>query len=57
MARNGNTPVQLWPYDQTTNQGGEYKAWLIEKAILTVTATMWQATRPLKKMAFISTTG
>lgn len=30
---NGNTPVQLWPFDETTNQGGEYKAWLIERAL------------------------
>ncbi|MBI1756478.1 MAG: hypothetical protein HYR64_05165 [Fimbriimonas ginsengisoli] len=26
---NGSTPVQLWPFDQTTNNGGEYKAWII----------------------------
>ena len=30
---NGNVPVQLWPFDQTTNQGGEYKAWLIVRAL------------------------
>lgn len=26
---NGTTPVQLWPFDLTPNQGGEYKVWLI----------------------------
>lgn len=28
---NGNTPVQLVPYDNTPNNGGEYKLWLIRK--------------------------
>lgn len=28
-ANGGGVPVQLWPYDQTPNNGGEYKAWLI----------------------------
>jgi len=26
---NGSLPVQLFPYDDTPNNGGEYKAWLI----------------------------
>ncbi len=26
---NGSVPCQLWPFDLTTNQGGEYKVWLI----------------------------
>lgn len=26
---NGGVPVQLWPYDPTPNNGGEYKAWLV----------------------------
>jgi hypothetical protein len=29
-AANGSKPVQLWPFDPTTNNGGEYKAWLIK---------------------------
>jgi hypothetical protein len=29
---NGSTPVQLAPFDQTDNPGGEYKAWLIQMA-------------------------
>ncbi len=32
----GSVPVQLWPFDQTTNQGGEYKAWLISYDAATV---------------------
>lgn len=28
-ANGGGVPVQLWPYNQTPNNGGEYKAWLI----------------------------
>ncbi len=28
---NGSVPVQLIPYDDTPNQGGEYKVWLIEE--------------------------
>jgi len=35
-AANGTTPVQLIPYLDTPNNGGEYKAWLIIKAAATV---------------------
>jgi len=33
---NGSTPVQLIPFDDTTNAGGEYKVWLIRQASTTV---------------------
>ncbi|MDP9263797.1 MAG: hypothetical protein M3O85_05695 [Acidobacteriota bacterium] len=33
---NGTTPVQLIPFNDTPNPGGEYKAWLIKKAAATV---------------------
>jgi len=29
---NGSTPVQLAPYDDTPNAGGEYKVWLIKQS-------------------------
>ena len=29
---NGTTPIQLWPYEDTTNRGGVYKVWLISTA-------------------------
>lgn len=32
---NGSTPVQLLPYDDTPNNGGEYKLWLIRKTAAT----------------------
>jgi len=32
---NGSTPVQLQPFDDTTNSGGEYKVWLVRKAATT----------------------
>lgn len=35
-AANGTMPVQLIPYNNTPNAGGEYKAWLIKKAAATV---------------------
>jgi hypothetical protein len=33
---NGSTPVQLIPYEDTPNNGGEYKAWLIRRASNTI---------------------
>jgi hypothetical protein len=33
---NGSTPVQLIPFNDTTNAGGEYKVWLIRQASSTV---------------------
>ncbi len=33
---NGSVPCQLWPFDQTTNRGGEYKVWLIPYGKATV---------------------
>jgi hypothetical protein len=33
---NGSTPVQLWPFNLTTNQGGEYKAWIVRSDHATV---------------------
>ena len=35
-ASNGTTPVQLIPYNDTPNPGGEYKVWLIKKGAATV---------------------
>jgi hypothetical protein len=35
-ASNGTTPVQLIPYNDTPNAGGEYKVWLIKNAGATV---------------------
>jgi SdrD B-like domain len=35
----GQTPVQLIPFDDTPNNGGEYKAWLINAAAATVDAS------------------
>ncbi len=32
---NGSTPVQLIPFDDTTNNGGEYKVWLIAQTAYT----------------------
>ena len=34
-ASNGTTPVQLFPFNPTPNNGGEYKAWLIPKNAIT----------------------
>lgn len=36
---NGTTPVQLMPFDNTTNNGGEYKVWLILKTSNTTVAS------------------
>jgi hypothetical protein len=36
---NGSTPVQLAPFSQTPNQGGEYKAWLIGPVVFTTKTT------------------
>lgn len=33
---NGSTPVQLAPFDDTDNAGGEYKVWLIKKDAATI---------------------
>lgn len=37
-AANGSTPVQLVPYGDTPNNGGEYKVWLIRKTPTTSVA-------------------
>lgn len=35
---NGSTPVQLFPFNETPNNGGEYKVWLIRQASNTTVA-------------------
>ncbi|MEQ1607305.1 MAG: carboxypeptidase-like regulatory domain-containing protein [Pyrinomonadaceae bacterium] len=37
---NGSTPVQLMPFSDTTNAGGEYKVWLIRQATSTTISTL-----------------
>src|SRR5262249_13620272 len=36
---NGTTPVELAPFSQTPNAGGEYKAWLIRVAAATISSS------------------
>jgi HYR domain/SdrD B-like domain len=35
-ASNGTTPVQLFPFSPTPNNGGEYKVWLIPTGVATI---------------------
>lgn len=35
---NGATPVRLYPFNPTTNPGGEYKVWLVKKEAATIDA-------------------